>query len=325
VVEEVEDDWVKVDLKAALTVKAENRPKWLVKACKMAEEGRASKTELYSIINSRKFLSGLKKGMLHRLREVVRDNLELFSDKQQRHLGSDEWALNMTLDGKAVEQPEEADEEEALVEPTERTDPAAPSAVKVSPQPLDDDRARRKREAAQAFAQADDEGNGQTWVTVNPTRGSEDRVRREQKLTEERARRKEKEREKEERWLRLEAEAASKKSAEQEKAKKQQLEDEADSSMMLLESLGMGGQQEPPSRRERSEDRKRRGHSRSISVQRSRSRDRRRKEKGRRGSGGAASREDFDNALKRRMQERERNDTTRIPVVDPDHARRWSS
>merc|ERR1712224_723012 len=54
---EEEPEEVTVDLRTALALKADARPKWLSRACKMAEEGKASKTDLYDILSSRKFVA----------------------------------------------------------------------------------------------------------------------------------------------------------------------------------------------------------------------------------------------------------------------------
>ncbi|CAE8587876.1 unnamed protein product, partial [Polarella glacialis] len=81
---------VQVDLKAVLALKPEARPKWLAKACKAVEDGKASATELYNIVSSRKFAAGLPadKRTGRKLVGILKENLELFSDKQRRYLKS---------------------------------------------------------------------------------------------------------------------------------------------------------------------------------------------------------------------------------------------
>lgn len=91
---EREEDVVVVDQKTAVSVKPDARPKWLSKACKMTLEGKASATELYNIVVSRRFSSGLPDRIARKLGIIVQKNLTLFSDKQRRHLSSNEFQLN---------------------------------------------------------------------------------------------------------------------------------------------------------------------------------------------------------------------------------------
>lgn len=107
---------VTVDLKAAITLKPEARPKWLSKACSMAAEGKANCTDLYNIIANRKFASGLPRSISKQLGAVVHERLELFSEKQQRFLLSSECPLVVKPDqrgGEGNASPEEDDAEEA--------------------------------------------------------------------------------------------------------------------------------------------------------------------------------------------------------------------
>jgi len=351
VVEEKSIDEVKVDLKTAVGLKPDTRPKWLAKACKMAEEGRASTTELYNIITSRKFLGGLPSKIGRRLRDVVHENVGLFSDKQQRYLRSDDWALNAKYGEKAddVEDAaakEDDDGDDAQPPPPRDDDDKSPPPPpekaskdkKKSDRKESDKRDAERKEAERRRASLGtvvEQLPGDTWVST--PRGQDDRVMsRDSAVAEERARRKEKEREEQERWMEVEAEASRRRAAEQQEAKKRQLEDEADSSMMLLESMMGGGSalatQPEPTRESRRDDNRGRGRgglsrSRSIRV-RSRSRRRRkgsRDRRRRRSPSEERPRVDFAEALRRRMEERETNDTTRIPVVDPGHAARWAA
>lgn len=341
VIEDKPVDDVRVDLKAAVALKPDSRPKWLAKACKMAEEGRASTTELYNIITSRKFLGGLPSKIGRRLRDVVHENLGLFSDKQQRHLRSEDWALNakygdakaeslMQVEDGDLDLPlKEDDHDDLMEEPLREEDkedrPPERLPERLPEKPPEKPRSRRleRREPEEAL--------GEKWVAAPAARGQEERVLREAAFAEERARRKEKEREEQERWMEVEAEASRRRAQEQQEAKRRQLEDEADSSMMLLESLGQrpSTARPEPTRGQGDEDGRRRGglsRSRSVRV-RSRSRRRRksRDRRRRRSASNSRPRVDFADALRRRMEEREANDTTRIPVVDPGHAARWAS
>lgn len=322
VVEEKAVDEVRVELKAAVALKPDARPKWLSKACKMAEENRASTTELYNIITSRKFLGGLPSKIGRRLRDIVHENLSLFSDKQQRHLRSDDWTLNAKYGEKVGE---DGDPE------TLAKDDLNDDMLDDAPPPEEDRKDEKPRTRRALLRDSFEEPQGEKWVAAPAARGQEERVSREAVFAEERARRKEREREEQERWMEAEAEASRRRAHEQQEAKKRQLEDEADSSMMLLEQLGQR-QDAPPmeqvKERNEEEGRRRGGLSRSRSVRvRSRSRRRRksRDRRRRRSDSGSRPRVDFADALRRRMEEREANDTTRIPVVDPGHAARWAS
>lgn len=332
-VDEKPVDEVKVDFKTAIALKPDARPKWLTKACKMADENRASTTELYNIITSRKFLGGLPGKIGRRLRDITHENLGLFSDKQQRHLKSDDWILNAKYGDKAGEEgdPEAPAKEENQEEPAE---PSPREAEEKERRPGPEAKAEEKRVTKKRPERREAEEQQGAWNAVPSARGQEERVLREAALAEERARRKEREREEQERWMEAEAEASRRRALQQEEAKKRKVEDEVDSSLMLLEQLGQQRQapRQEPARERHDEDGRRRGLSRSRSIRvRSRSR-RRKKSRSARGSrrrrrSGSCSRPrvDFADALRRRMEEREANDTTRIPVVDPGHAARWAT
>jgi len=311
-VEEKIVDEVKVDLKTAVTLKPDARPKWLSKACKMAEENKAPTTELYNIVTSRKFVSGLPPRIGKKLRDIVHENLDLFSDRQQRYLKSEEWVLNGRYADRADDgEPLDGGKDGGV--PDGAGSDGAGGSIEREATP----RARRP--------QASDEPQAEKWVTVAGGRGQEERTSREQTLAEERAKRKAQEREEQERWMQAEVEASRRRAQEQQEAKKRQLENQVDDSMMLLEQLAGGTAALPPVQRqhsERSSGGRRHGLSRSRSVRvRSRSRRRRR----RRSESAPRPKVDFADALRRRMEEREANDTTRIPVVDPGHAARWAA
>lgn len=363
-VEEKPVDEVKVDLKTALSLKPEARLKWLGKACKMAEDGRTSTTELYSIVSSRKFAAGIHPKIGRRMMDIVRENLGIFSDKQQRHLKSDEWFLGATFrertggDADVDEQDVDTAAQDRRADSSERSGDERQAPTRTFQEQKEEKRPRRE---------ARDEPEG--WIEAAVARGQGDRARRESLLAEERARRRAREREEQEaimaghpswatrtvgannkeRWLAVEAENAKRREQEQQEAKKKQLEEEADSSLLALERIGQTNAPEPEKVKvkEKEKDRKKaqsrsrsiasnksrsrgrkgkrsRGRDRegsySVSVQRSRSRGRRRRRQG--GSGGVRDKAAFDEALRRRMEEREAHDTTRIPVVDPGHAAR---
>jgi len=363
--EEKTVDEVRVDLKTALLLKPEARLKWLTKACKMAEEGKASTTELHSIVSSRKFAAGVHPKIGRRMAEIVLENLGIFSDKQQKHLKSDEWVLGNTF-GSNQDKAGDADGDDQDRERSERSrsrDRSDEYDRKVRRASEERHEGSRRREASRRREEptvqptrresdrgrdggARDEHSGRQarepepegWVEAPAAGRQEDRARREALLAEERARRKAREREDQEKWMSVEAENAKRKALEQQQAKKKQLEEEADSSLLALERMGQVSQPPPEPERDRRRDRKasrsrsirsvsrprsrnRRGEGRdgsySVSVKRDRSRGRRRRR-----TAGPRDRAAFDEALRRRMEEREAHDTTRIPVVDPGHAQR---
>jgi len=360
-VEEKPVDEVKIDLKTALSLKPEARVKWLGKACKMAEEGRASTTELYSIISSRKFAAGIHPKIGRRIMELVRENLGIFSDKQQRHLKSDEWALGAAF-GERTGGDAEADEQDRRADSSERSGDERQARTRTFEERPEDPRTRREARPDDRREARREEPEG--WTEAVPARGQGERARREALLAEERARRKAREREEQdammaghpswatrtvgannkERWMAQEAENAKRREEEQQQAKKKQLEEEADSSLMALERFGQSKAVEPEKvkEKEKEKEKKKGGLSRSRSIgSRSRSRGRRDRRRAREGSysvsaqrdrsrgrrrrgksGGPRDKAAFDEALRRRMEEREAHDTTRIPVVDPGHAAR---
>lgn len=91
--QKITDEEVVVDLKAAVMLKPEARPKWLGKASKMVVEGKASSTDLFDIIVNRKFAAGLPERVRRKLVVIVLERLDIFSDKQQRYLNSPECVL----------------------------------------------------------------------------------------------------------------------------------------------------------------------------------------------------------------------------------------
>jgi len=73
---------VQVDLRTALSLRPDARQKWLSRAFKMAEEGKASKTDLFDILASRKFTTDIHPKVGRKLFATVLENANIFSDKQ---------------------------------------------------------------------------------------------------------------------------------------------------------------------------------------------------------------------------------------------------
>lgn len=333
--EEKPSDEVKVDLKTALSLKPEARLKWLSKAFKMVEEGRAAATELFDILSSRKFATGVPSKICRKLRGVVYESVDVFSEKQRRYLKSDEWALNASCGDGGVEREEKHDDhdDEDGPEPEPKPMPKISRPAKgllVQPVPrqvsvslineqkrsdalASEVRPQQRPSIPVAKIQMD---TGGVWMEA------EDAAARQREHALERARRDAARAREQAKRQTLEREAQDR--AEAEESKRRQLEDQVDDSLMLLERLAEKRQQPE---RSRSKSRSRRGSrrtrrkrdrrktSRSISVG-SRSRSRRKPGKGK-------DRVDFSEALARRMREREGDlDSARMPVVDPGHAKR---
>jgi uncharacterized membrane protein YqiK len=308
-VEEKPNDDVQVDLKTALNLKPEARIKWLTKAFKMVDDKRASSTDLYDIISNRKFCSTMQAKNHQKVRTIVLDSVQLFSDKQQRFLRSDEWVPNKGNDeeeeGKAAAEREDAEKADA--------------ADSKSTEAREKDREGRERKEEGA--------GGWTWTVVE--RSTPDVQNRRTQDAAEKARRERLEKER----RKAEAEEAAKKALhEAEQAKqRQQAEEEVDSSILMLERLNQQKQHAPEPSRQEKDKKRRHGLSRSRSIsagsvssssrgrsRKGRGRDRKRKRSRDRGGSGS-----FEEALRRRMQQRESEiDSARMPVVDPGHARK---
>uniref|UniRef100_A0A7S0ZX77 Uncharacterized protein n=1 Tax=Noctiluca scintillans TaxID=2966 RepID=A0A7S0ZX77_NOCSC len=95
------DGLMTVDRKAIFVMKPEHRAKWLLKALKQAAEGRLRTSDLYDVIVSTRFIDDVPLRAGRRMERAVRDQLSLFSGKQQRFLSS-EAALTVKF-GKASE------------------------------------------------------------------------------------------------------------------------------------------------------------------------------------------------------------------------------
>lgn len=206
----VED--VVVDQRTAITLKPDARPKWLGKACKMTQDGKASATELYNIVVSRRFSAGLPERIGRKLGAIVQKNLNLFSDKQKRHLGSSEFHLNYLM---AEAEKDDIDEDDADA-------PDAPASTS----------ARTEVMMANSFAFAREQSD---TVETKQREADEKEADRMTRLVEEareeaakKSRREAAKREERKNLLVDEGEKMSRHKAEQEAAQKKKLEEEAD-------------------------------------------------------------------------------------------------
>lgn len=80
---------VTVDLKSVTALKPESRAKWLAKACKRAADGEVNVKSLYDVLSSRKICHEMHEKAGQRMLRTLRDNLWVFSEKQQRFLGEE--------------------------------------------------------------------------------------------------------------------------------------------------------------------------------------------------------------------------------------------
>lgn len=87
-----------------LLLKPEHRVKWLVKAFTKNQEGKVTITVLYDIISHTKFGVGASDKVGRHMFKIVRSNLSLFSQKQQRYLeGESKLAKDFRYRGRAPE------------------------------------------------------------------------------------------------------------------------------------------------------------------------------------------------------------------------------
>jgi len=259
---DVVDDIV-VDQKTAISLKPDTRPKWLSKACKMTQAGQASSTELYSIIVHRRFSGGLPERIGKKLGVIVHKNLELFSDKQRRHLTSSEFVLN-TLAVEAQEE-EECAEDEAQEQRRK--------GIRLS---IAEDKAAEKSEAAREQAKVDaklkeaagreklKETEGEKLKREKEVEEREtqeaDRMTRLVEETAKRNRREAVQKQERRNFLVDEADQLSRKAAAEKADQKRKLEEEADA---LFERALCPAPARESERRDRG-----RGRSRSVSAKR---------------------------------------------------------
>jgi len=264
-------DEVVVDLKTATSLKPEARPRWLSKACKMVTEGKAAASELYDIISSRKFASGLPERVGQKLTEILSESLDLFSDKQRRYLKSNESPLMAHLQtvrelardaveasadlGKDAEDEEE--DEAPPRRPASGTDGRRSDLAGIFERPGDGSEARARPVASSAGPDqgaTSGQGGGSAWQVVQ-----DDSARRRQVVDAEKLARKEAAR-KGERQRKMDAaeeETSKQRAAAEEAARRRKLEEDADN----LFALAVVPQAPADTRSER-----RGGHSRSRSI-----------------------------------------------------------
>eukprot|EP00420_Gonyaulax_spinifera_P005252 CAMPEP_0197940652 /NCGR_PEP_ID=MMETSP1439-20131203/121604_1 /TAXON_ID=66791 /ORGANISM="Gonyaulax spinifera, Strain CCMP409" /LENGTH=175 /DNA_ID=CAMNT_0043563831 /DNA_START=70 /DNA_END=594 /DNA_ORIENTATION=+ len=88
-VEAAEDVPVTVERKSVFGLKAAQREKWLKKALKQAADNQIRASDLYDVIASTRFVDDIPYKMGQKMARAVRQQLNLFSGKQQRFLSAD--------------------------------------------------------------------------------------------------------------------------------------------------------------------------------------------------------------------------------------------
>lgn len=116
-----DDTVVYVDLKGVIGMQPEQRVKWLAKACKQAREGRLKTSQLYDILSSKRIVEGLSDPQGTRMLRTLGDNLDIFSEKQQRYLTeASQLAVQFCAD--VVEPPQEKPRREKYRPPAKTTE-----------------------------------------------------------------------------------------------------------------------------------------------------------------------------------------------------------
>lgn len=258
-VEEKKDEDVVVELKAAVAIKAEARPKWLTKAFKQAEESKSVVSELYTIVSSQKYAKGLPEKIGRKLLAIIHDNLSAFSEKQQRFLKSKD---------------EEVDAASRMEEMMAR----CRAFVRENANGFEDraaEAAAVERKAKGDDIEAQAEAADLEKLKLKAEREAAEKAKKEAQELEEKARLEELERKARQKRLAAQAAEAAerelRRATEEELARKRQLEMEADSSMLFLERREQEKAQTPVERRETSGSvakaaRGNRGMSRSRSI-----------------------------------------------------------
>eukprot|EP00930_Biecheleria_cincta_P084292 TRINITY_DN73783_c0_g1_i1.p1 TRINITY_DN73783_c0_g1~~TRINITY_DN73783_c0_g1_i1.p1 ORF type:complete len:417 (+),score=60.95 TRINITY_DN73783_c0_g1_i1:30-1253(+) len=340
---------VEVDLKVACSLKPARRLTWLTNSCKAAKDGRMTAKELFDIIITMRFTAGISQRLGRAMLDTVLDNIDIFSDKQQRYLRTDDWVMNRFKGALHDEESEEdgVDEEHSADERDERgaRDSARDRGDRERQQILQDKKTVRSRETEERQkpepSRPEPIPNAGGWVSVpSDTKGTTIVAKNQRE-----ERQKQKQRQIEE------------------QKEKKQIEEDVDSSLQMLESLTQKRAGSP--RQAPADDRsRRRRRERSPSLQRlpagweevptddgdvyywnrdtdettwSRpvargarhrgdGRNRRGRSRGRSRSSSISiqaeqppAKPSFEDALARRLAERDRNDTTRNSIVQENY------
>lgn len=247
-VQEKEPEEVVVDLRATSALKPEARLKWLVKACKMVSDNLATSTDLYDVVVNRKYVSGMPERVVRKVAAVMEENMDLFSDKQQRYLTSNDCPIMSRLVVREAFEPvdyapdpeDAADaalriaEEKPPPPPAEKPPPVPRTSSGSTPLPLevqrpivssssrrDRDRERERDRDREKTLAASDAGN---WQSVK----DEWAIRRQEAESKEHARREADRKKEKDRQLKSKEEDLARSLEQAEAEKRRKLEEEAD-------------------------------------------------------------------------------------------------
>lgn len=95
-----------VDLRTVLAMRPEQRVKWLGKVCRKVADGEASVKHVYDVLSNRKLTTDMTEKVGRRMLRVLRENLYLFSEKQQRFLGEESTLAKFAVEERSEEEPE---------------------------------------------------------------------------------------------------------------------------------------------------------------------------------------------------------------------------
>jgi len=91
--QKIEEEYISLDWDHVFPKKPKERLRWLYKALECARKGKVKTGPLFDIIVHRKFLEGLKGNIATDCLNLIRGDLSLFSNKQQKQLTSDSFEL----------------------------------------------------------------------------------------------------------------------------------------------------------------------------------------------------------------------------------------
>mmetsp|Transcript_45812 Transcript_45812/g.83987 ORF Transcript_45812/g.83987 Transcript_45812/m.83987 type:complete len:251 (-) Transcript_45812:123-875(-) len=92
-VKKEQEEYVSLDWDEVFRKKPKERLRWLYKAFQACKKGKVKAQPLFDIIVHRKFLEGLKGTIATDTLNLIRGELDVFSNKQQKRLTSDSFEL----------------------------------------------------------------------------------------------------------------------------------------------------------------------------------------------------------------------------------------
>lgn len=116
-----EDVPVTLDRKAIFGLKAAQREKWLKRALKQAAENQIRASDLYDVIASTRFADDIPYKLGQKMARAIRQQLSLFSGKQQRFLSADAALVKKFGQDEEPEETAEAAKEKEAAQAAETT------------------------------------------------------------------------------------------------------------------------------------------------------------------------------------------------------------